>query len=211
MDSGATAVSTIGVELSNHVREPLLGRIRRLGGLAGIGVDSEAFYCGTMFDVARFSLQALRLFENQRIVRAIESNEDAVGAEYVKRNLQVIGTGGSMIERVAIKAREALQWATIDNARVMRLDHKIGSLTPGKQADLIIVRRDSFNMLGVHDPVQAILFFAQSADIDTVLIAGKAAKRNGKLTNPHSTKTKEVWASAARLQGTPGTGTKAVA
>jgi cytosine/adenosine deaminase-related metal-dependent hydrolase len=112
----------------------------------------------------------------------------------------VIGTGGSMIEKVSIRTREVLDWATIGNARALRLDHRIGSLTPGKQADVILIRKDSLNMLSTQDPTQAVVWFAQNHDVDTVLVAGKPLKRHGELVRPDLARRKaELLASAERL------------
>lgn len=184
VDSGASATSTAAIELRNHAREPLSGRVFRLGGKPSIAVDSEVSAAGNMFEVMRFALQAQRIFDNIETVRRIESNEDPSAAEYAKRNLSTIGTGGSPIPTVSVTARQVLEWGTINNARAMRLDHKIGSLTPGKQADITLIRRDTLNMLCAHDPVQAVVFYAHGSDVDTVLIDGKIVKRNGHLVFP---------------------------
>jgi cytosine/adenosine deaminase-related metal-dependent hydrolase len=205
VDHGASATSTAAIELKNHAREPLSGRVQRLGGRPSIGVDSEVSAAGSMFEVMRFALQAQRIYDNIETVRRIENQEDARGAEYVRRNLQTIGTGGSPIEKLSIRTREVLEWGTINNARALRLDHKIGSLAPGKQADVILIRRDTLNMLCAHDPVQAIVFYAHGPDVDTVLIAGKVMKRHGRLTDPALERRCEALrASAARLlEGAP--------
>jgi 5-methylthioadenosine/S-adenosylhomocysteine deaminase len=202
VDSGASVTSTAAIELKNHVRQPLSGRVQRLGGKPSIGVDSEVSGGGSMFEAMRFALQAQRMFDNLDTARRIEGGEDTAGAAYAKRNLQTIGTGGSMIETVSLKTREVLAWGTINNARALRLDHRVGSLTPGKQADIILVRQDTLNMLCAHDPVQALVFYGQSRDVDTVLLAGKVKKRNGVLGYAGlARRVEELRASAARLMG----------
>ncbi len=83
--------------------------------------------------------------------------------------------------------RTALRWATLGGAKALRLEHKIGSLTPGKQADVIVVRATDLNIfpsLPFGDPVQAVVMNAETANVDTVLIAGKVVKRHGKLAFP---------------------------
>lgn len=202
VDAGASATSTAAIELRNHVREPLSGRVWKLGGKPSIGVDSEVSASGDMFGVMRAAIQMQRIFDNQRTVEAIERNVDSQAAEFARKNLQVIGTGGSMIEKVSIRTREVLEWATIGNARALQLDHKIGSLTPGKQADIILVRTDSLNMLSTRDPVQALVYFAQNHDVDTVMVAGRLLKANGRLTYRELDRRKrELLESAATLAG----------
>ena len=174
--------------------------MRGFGGKPSIGIDSEVAGSGTMFEVARAALHSERLFNNQETARRIESQEDKSGADYAKQNLKTIGTGGSIIEKTSIPVREVLDWATINGARALRLDHLTGSLTPGKQADIIMVRRDTPNMLCAHDPVQALVLYGQPTDVDTVLVGGEVMKRGGKLVRADFERRKEeLKASAERL------------
>jgi len=200
VESGASVTSTTGVELRNHVREPLSGPVRRLGGKPSIGIDSEVGGSGGMLAAMRFALAAHRRFDNEAVVRRIQTEPDSPEARYVQENLKTIGTGGSMIQKVSIPTREVLEWATINNARALRLDHRIGSLTPGKQADLILIRRDSLNMLSAQDPAQAVVHYAEAADVDTVIVGGRLVKRGGRLTYGSLERRKaELLASTERL------------
>jgi len=202
IDHGASVTATAAIELKNHAQEPMSGRVRKLGGTPSIGVDSEVSGSGCMFEIMRFDLQAQRIFDNIETVRRIRADANSVGAEYERRNLQTIGTGGSMIEKVSVTCRQALETATLGNARALRLDHKIGSLTPGKQADIAIVRRETLNMLCAHDPVQALVFYAQARDVDTVLVAGRPVKRHGRLLRQDIEARKAaLLQSAAQLMG----------
>ena len=58
---------------------------------------------------------------------------------------------------------------------------RIGSLVPGKQADLVLVRATDLNLQPVHDPVASVLFHASLANIDSVMVAGRWKKRAGRL------------------------------
>jgi len=77
--------------------------------------------------------------------------------------------------------RDVLEFATIDGARACALDHKIGTITPGKQADIILVRTDQVNVAPVIDPVAAVVICADTSNIDTVFVAGQILKHNGQL------------------------------
>ncbi len=88
---------------------------------------------------------------------------------------------GTIPDTGTITVREALAWITIDGARMLGLDDRIGSLTPGKFADITIYRADDLNMAPVLDPVASILMQAGLANIDTVLVAGEFKKRDGRL------------------------------
>ena len=81
-----------------------------------------------------------------------------------------------------MQTRQALEWATIDNAKALRLEDKVGSLTPGKQADVLLLSTDTLNVLPVNDPIQCIVFNANNANVDTVFVAGRKMKEGGELT-----------------------------
>ena len=134
-----------------------------------------------MFEAMRSALRIQRLYANMETLRRLEEGRDGAVAEFARNNLKTIGTGGSFIEKVSFRTREVLEWATINNAKALRIDHLVGSLSPGKQADVIMVRRDALHIVSAQDPVQAVVSYAQSSDVDTVMIAGRIVKEKGKL------------------------------
>ena len=76
---------------------------------------------------------------------------------------------------------EVLACATIDGAKANGLDAKTGSLTPGKQADVILLRTDRMNVTPLNDPATAVVAGMDTGNVDTVMIAGRVMKRHGKL------------------------------
>ncbi|MEV0380086.1 amidohydrolase family protein [Nonomuraea sp. NPDC050643] len=77
--------------------------------------------------------------------------------------------------------RDALRMATIEGAEVLGMSDVIGSLRPGKQADLVLLRTDALGMSAAHDPIGAVVLNADTASVDTVLVAGRVVKRGGQL------------------------------
>lgn len=75
--------------------------------------------------------------------------------------------------------RDVLEFATIEGARATGLDHRIGTLTPGKQADIVLVRADDVNIAPVLDPVAAVVLAAHEGNVDSVLVAGEFVKSGG--------------------------------
>jgi 5-methylthioadenosine/S-adenosylhomocysteine deaminase len=63
----------------------------------------------------------------------------------------------------------------------MWLDHKIGTLTPGKQADIILIRTDNLHLSPLNDAIAAVVLSAYARDVDSVFVAGRAMKRHGRL------------------------------
>jgi 5-methylthioadenosine/S-adenosylhomocysteine deaminase len=89
---------------------------------------------------------------------------------------------GQSEQEFSLSARRALEWATIDGARGLGLADVTGSLTPGKRADLIMVRADALNMAPFTDAPNMIALAAQPANVDTVVVDGRVLKRGGRLT-----------------------------
>jgi 5-methylthioadenosine/S-adenosylhomocysteine deaminase len=79
--------------------------------------------------------------------------------------------------------RQMLELATINGARVLGLDHVTGSITPGKRADIILVRTDDVNMICASDvnPTFQLVQQGQPGNVDTVLVDGVVVKRHGRL------------------------------
>lgn len=82
--------------------------------------------------------------------------------------------------RVPLTPRRLLELATIDGARDLGLDDRIGTLTPGKRADLILVRTTDVNLAPVVDPAYALVFSAQPSNVDTVMVDGRVLVRGGR-------------------------------
>ncbi len=81
-----------------------------------------------------------------------------------------------------MSARRALELGTIEGARSLGLDGRVGSLKPGKRADVIMVATDRLNMGVFTDPAHMLVESAQAENVDTVIVDGRILKRGGKLT-----------------------------
>ena len=80
-----------------------------------------------------------------------------------------------------LTTREVIEFATIEGARANQLDSKIGTLTPGKEADIILLRRDTINVLPFNNAHGAIVQAMDTSNVDTVFVAGQIKKRAGQL------------------------------
>lgn len=146
-------------EMSQGHGHPLTGRLRRFGRAPSLGVDLESVLSGDMLTQARIALGIQRSLDNVAYREA----------------------HGSIPPTSTISTREALAWVTIEGARMLQQQDRIGSLAPGKQADLVVIRASDLNMQPVHDPVSSVVFQASLANIDSVMVAGRWKKRGGKL------------------------------
>ncbi|GLH95799.1 amidohydrolase family protein [Phytohabitans aurantiacus] len=80
-----------------------------------------------------------------------------------------------------LTAERMLEMATLNGAHVVGLEDKIGSLTPGKQADIVLIDTRGINVTPVHDAVTAVTLCADVSNVESVLVAGQFRKRDGKL------------------------------
>ena len=146
-------------EMSQGHGHPITGRLRKLGAAPSLGVDLESVISGDMLTVARVALSHQRALDNAAHRAA---------------------TGG-IPETTTVPVREALSWITVEGARMLRFQDRIGTIAAGKQADLVLIRADALNLWPVHDPVATVVMQANLANIDSVMIAGRWRKRDGKL------------------------------
>jgi cytosine/adenosine deaminase-related metal-dependent hydrolase len=80
-----------------------------------------------------------------------------------------------------LTVKEVVEFATIHGARANALDSKIGTLTPGKQADIILLRHDRINTLPLNNAYGAIVLNMDTSNVDTVFIGGRLMKSGGQL------------------------------
>jgi cytosine/adenosine deaminase-related metal-dependent hydrolase len=84
--------------------------------------------------------------------------------------------------RAPLTSRRLVQLATLDGAVDLGIAERTGSLTPGKRADLILVRTGDVNIAPLGDPYEALISFAQPRNIDTVVVDGRVLRRGGEFT-----------------------------
>jgi cytosine/adenosine deaminase-related metal-dependent hydrolase len=146
-------------EMSQGHGHPITGRLRQFGRAPSLGVDLESVMSGDMLSQARIALGMQRSLDNVAYREA----------------------HGTIPPTSTVTTREALSWVTIEGARMLKQEHRIGSLAPGKQADLVVIRASDLNMQPVHDPVSAVVMQTSLANIDSVMVAGRWKKRDGRL------------------------------
>lgn len=94
-------------------------------------------------------------------------------------DLKLAGKGG--VPNL-LNTRDVIRYATIDGARAIGLADVTGSLTPGKRADVVVMRTDRPNIAPVNDPIGAVVWGMDTSNIDWVFVGGRALVENGELT-----------------------------
>lgn len=156
---GASFSAAAENEMTQGHGFPITGRLRALGAAPSLGIDLESVTAGDMMTAGRIALGGQRALDNAR------SRAET----------------GAIPSTSTIPVREALAWITIEGARMLGLEHRIGSLAPGKQADIVLVDARALHLQPVHDPVSTVIMQANRGDIEAVMIAGRFRKRDRRL------------------------------
>jgi cytosine/adenosine deaminase-related metal-dependent hydrolase len=157
-DNDCKVSSSPETEIQMGMGHPVIRRALEFGMRPSLSCDVMSSNSGDMFSQMRIGLQFERCMRN-----------DAFNA----RN--------QMPDPLDLTVRDALRWGTANGAHAMGLEHRLGSLTPGKQADVIVIGGRRLNMIPMADPVGCLVAQANPANVQHVLVAGRFAKRDGEL------------------------------
>ncbi len=89
-----------------------------------------------------------------------------------------------------MRCADAIRHATIEGAKGLRLDHKTGSLTPGKAADIILLDAEAINVAPLNNAPGAVVTLMDRSNVDTVMVAGRIRKWQGQLLGHDMTRMK---------------------
>ena len=123
----------------------------------GLSVDNETSYSTDMFMEMRMAFY---------VQRAVSQNRRFSGDQNPPKPLMV---------------RDVLYCATMGGAHCAGLENKIGSLTPGKQADVLMIRADDVNLYPSNNAVGTVVQAAERSNVDTVIIGGRVRKYRGEV------------------------------
>jgi 5-methylthioadenosine/S-adenosylhomocysteine deaminase len=156
-DSGGTISVAPQVEVQMGHGWPPVVKAMEYGLRPSLSIDVVTTVPGDMFTQIR---------------SAFGTERARVNAVYWERNEPAVGL---------LTARQLLEIATRNGAHVAGLEDRTGSLTPGKQADIVVLDATALNMAPVHDPVAAVTLCADVSNVESVLVAGVFRKRDGRL------------------------------
>jgi len=158
-DSGGTASVAADVELQMGHGWPATGRLLDHGIRPSLSIDVCSSNGGDMFGAMRSTIASQRGRDNGAAEEA----------------------GIALVEQLRLSCKDVVEFATVQGARACGLEDKVGSLTPGKQADLILISTDTLSLTPMNNPWGAIVYAAHPGNVDTVMVGGRIVKRDGKL------------------------------
>jgi 5-methylthioadenosine/S-adenosylhomocysteine deaminase len=140
-------------------------RLGTAGGLHHQFLEMLAAGVNVTFSVDANSLGPINMFECMRLMYS----------------LGIPWTGTTTEKLPAATLGQVIACATLNGAKACGLGTVTGSLTPGKRADLLLVRKNDINMAPDFEPESALVVSATPENIDTVFIDGRILKKNGKV------------------------------
>lgn len=156
VDADAGLTATPVVELEMGLGFPMITPYIEAGGTPSLGVDTVTGTGPDLMTQMRAGLAAER-------ARVAQPTLDA----------------GKLMESVDLTPRDFLYWATMGGAKAINLDDRIGSLTPGKQADVVLMGIKA----PMNDPATTIVTTMDTSHVDTVIVGGQIRKQAGAMLN----------------------------
>ena len=158
-DAGAGVSLAVPIEMNMRHGMPPILKTLELGIQPSLSVDVECTLTADMFTQMRTAMALQRGLVNQM---ALDLNNPP--------DLQPLLT-----------TRDVLRFATMEGARGLKLDHKIGSLTPGKEADIILLDAEAINVAPLNVVPGAVVSLMERSNVETVIVAGRVRKWKGRL------------------------------
>ncbi|MEU6538453.1 amidohydrolase family protein [Streptomyces sp. NPDC047000] len=150
---GSVSVSTESEQNAGQGYPPTW-RLRRHGIPVSLSMDTSVWFSADLFSAMRATLSADR----------------------AREHLEAHAAGETVVHH-RLRARDVVEWATIGGARTLGLDDRTGSLTPGKRADVVLLRNErNPAMFPLLHPYGHVVFQTGRADVDTVLVDGRPVK-----------------------------------
>jgi 5-methylthioadenosine/S-adenosylhomocysteine deaminase len=156
-DTGGSLSIACPIEMAMRHGMPPIQQALDAGIRPSLSSDVETTMAADMFSQMRSVFTLQRALINERSIKG-------------EKNLPALLT-----------ARDVIEFATLQGARTDGLDAKVGTLTPGKEADIVLLRTDLTNTLPFNSAYGAIVTAMDTSNVDTVFVAGKTVKRAGKL------------------------------
>ena len=158
-DAGAHVSLAVAIEMQMRHGMPPIQKALDLGMQPSLSSDVECTMSADPFTQMRSAMTLQRAFINQR---ALEGEEDLPPL---------------------LSSRDVIRFATMEGAKGLKLDGKTGSLTPGKEADIVLLDAGAINVHPLNNVPGAVVTLKNRTNVDTVIVAGQIKKWRGELVD----------------------------
>jgi len=175
-DKGAQVSIAFPIEMNMRHGIPPIHKMQRLQMEPSLSTDVETNMTADFFTQMRSAMTMQRLVVNQEVLNSGDFTNFFF--EAVPGSAWPTLPPGTL---PVLNVRDVLRYATINGAKHLRLDGKTGSLTPGKEADIIILDATHINVFPVNHVPGAVVQMMERSNVETVIVAGKVRKWKGNL------------------------------
>jgi cytosine/adenosine deaminase-related metal-dependent hydrolase len=175
-DVGAQVSVAFPIEMNMRHGIPPIHKMQRLGMEPSLSTDVETNLTADFFTQMRSAMTMQRMVVNQEILNSGDFTNFFLKA--VPGSAWPPPPAGTL---PLLNVRDVLRYATINGAKHLRLDGKTGSLTPGKEADIIILDATHINVAPINHVPGAVVQMMERSNVETVIVAGKVRKWKGRL------------------------------
>ncbi len=168
-DAGAQVSLAVPIEMNMRHGMPPILKMESLGMEPSLSVDVECTLTADFFTQMRSTMNVQRALVNQMVLDQ---------GTFTPPNQYPTPAAGTP---ALLTTRDVLRYGTMNGAKHLRLDGKVGSLTPGKEADIIILDATAINVAPLNQVPGAVVSLMDRTNVETVIVAGKVRKWKGKL------------------------------
>ena len=184
-DKGAQVSIAFPIEMNMRHGIPPIIKMQQLAMAAGkpfepsLSVDVECTMTADFFTQMRVAMNMQRMVVNQMILEQDANTKIEVANDsfYPPNNWPTPAAGIPPL----LTTRDVLRYATMNGAKALRLDDKVGSLTQNKEADIIILDATRINVAPLNQVPGAVVSLMDRTNVETVIVAGKVRKWKGQL------------------------------
>jgi 5-methylthioadenosine/S-adenosylhomocysteine deaminase len=168
-DVGAQVSLAVPIEMNMRHGTPPILKMQSLGIEPSLSVDVECTLTADFFTQMRSTMNLQRMVVNQMVLDQ---------GTFTPPNQWPTPAPGTP---ALLTTRDVLRYGTMNGAKALRLDGKVGSLTPGKEADIIILDATAINVAPLNQVPGAVVSLMDRTNVETVIVAGKIRKWKGRL------------------------------
>ena len=168
-DAGAQVSIAFPIEMNMRHGIPPILKLQSLGMEPSLSVDVECTMTADFFTQMRVCMNLQRSLVNQMV---LEQGDFSPPSQWPTPS-----SGAPPL----LTTRDVLRYGTMNGAKALRLDSKVGSLTPGKEADILILDAEAINVAPLNQVPGAVVSLMDRTNVETVIVAGKVRKWKGQL------------------------------
>jgi 5-methylthioadenosine/S-adenosylhomocysteine deaminase len=170
-EAGAHVSLAVPIEMNMRHGIPPILKMQSLGMEPSLSTDVECTMTADFFTQMRSMMTMQRMVVNQMV---LEQGNFEFPNQWPTPSAD---------KPKLLNATDVLRYATMNGAKGLRLDHKVGSLTPGKEADIIILDAEAINVAPLNHVPGAVVSLMERSNVETVIVAGKVRKWKGRLVD----------------------------